>query len=300
MLAPTELTPLIDPIAAQRWASRVPAQSPWLHEEIARRMEERLALIKLQPARWVHWNPLHGGMQIHAALAQRYPKAECHVLHPNSTQTRAAQAHMALPWWKGLLRPKQHFSEFNAPIQPTDTADMLWANMVLHGESNPQFLIEQWLRRLRPDGFLMFSGLGPNTLLSLRKIYQSLGWPSPTQAFIDMHDWGDMLVQGGFSDPVIDMERLTLTFQTPERLLVELRELGRNLHPERFAGLRGRGWHRDLLAALHQTKNADGVFTLNFEIIYGHAVRGVQRMKVSDESRISLDDMRAALQKRNP
>lgn len=290
MLAP------IDPIAAQRWASRVPPQSPWLHEEVARRMEERLALIKLQPAQWIHWNPLHGGMQIHAALAQRYPKAECHILHPSPAQTRAAQSHMALPWWKGLLRPKQHFAELDAPVPPTD---MLWANMVLHGESDPQALIGKWLQRLRPDGFLMFSGLGPNTLLSLRKIYQGLGWPSPTQSFIDMHDWGDMLVQGGFSDPVMDMERITLTFQTPERLLIELRELGRNLYPQRFAGLRGRGWHRDLLAALHQTKNADGVFTLNFEIIYGHAVRGVQRMKVSDESRISLDDMRAALQQRN-
>lgn len=46
-----------------------------------------------------------------------------------------------------------------------------------------------------------------------------------------MHDWGDMLVHSGFAEPVMDMERITLTFATPQRLLQELRELGRNFHP---------------------------------------------------------------------
>ncbi|MEN9374528.1 MAG: hypothetical protein RIR79_2080 [Pseudomonadota bacterium] len=289
MLAPTDF---IDPIAANRCALRVLPQSPWLHEEVARRMEERLEWIKLQPAQWVHWNPLHGGMQIHAALTKRYPQANCYILHATAAQTRAAQSQMALPWWKGLLRPKQHFAELNAPVPPVD---MLWANMVLHNEANPQALIAQWLELLQPNGFLMFSGLGPNTLRELRKIYQNLGWLPPAHSFTDMHDWGDRLVQSGFSDPVMDTERLTLTFQTPERLLVELRELGRNLHPERFSGLRGRRWYQELLTALDQTRNAEGAFTLNFEIIYGHAVRGVQRIQVSDESRISLHDMRSVL-----
>ena len=46
-----------------------------------------------------------------------------------------------------------------------------------------------------------------------------------------MHDWGDMLVHAGFAEPVMDMERIVLTWATPEAALAELRTLGRNLHP---------------------------------------------------------------------
>ena len=34
--------PTLDPIAAARWARAAPPRSPWLHEEVARRMAERL------------------------------------------------------------------------------------------------------------------------------------------------------------------------------------------------------------------------------------------------------------------
>jgi malonyl-CoA O-methyltransferase len=82
--------------------------------------------------------------------------------------------------------------------------------------------------------------------------------------------------------------------------LQELRELGRNLHPARFAGLRGRGWRRHLdtaLGALAQPAH-DGRLTLSFEIIYGHAFRPQRRLSVTPETRLTLDEMRAALGQR--
>jgi malonyl-CoA O-methyltransferase len=114
-----------------------------------------------------------------------------------------------------------------------------------------------------------------------------------------MHDWGDMLVNAGFAEPVMDMERITLTFATPERLLLELRELGRNLHPCRFGALRGRAWHAQLLAALSQLAKPgdDGQLRLTFEVVYGHAFKAPPRMPVGPEIRVSLDEMRATLRK---
>jgi malonyl-CoA O-methyltransferase len=61
----------------------------------------------------------------------------------------------------------------------------------------------------------MFSCLGPDTLRELRALYAALGWPPPAHEFTDMHDWGDMLVASGFAEPVMDMERITLSFATP-------------------------------------------------------------------------------------
>jgi malonyl-CoA O-methyltransferase len=175
---------------------------------------------------------------------------------------------------------------------------MLWANMALHMASDPFSLLQRWNRVLKPNGFVMFSCFGPDTLRELRGLYQRMGWPEPAHEFTDMHDWGDMLVQVGFAEPVMDMERITLSFQTPERLLQELRELGRNLHVGRFAGLRGKGWLVRLKRTLGEQlrrDSEDGQLCLSFEIVYGHAFKPAPRLGVAAQTVVSLDEMRQAL-----
>jgi malonyl-CoA O-methyltransferase len=114
-----------------------------------------------------------------------------------------------------------------------------------------------------------------------------------------MHDWGDMLVQAGFAEPVMDMERITLTYATPESLLAEFRLLGRNLHRDRFAGLRGKQWLAQLQSALLSLAKPEqnGRLSLTVEVIYGHALKPLPRLKVRSESSVSLQDMRTLLGK---
>jgi malonyl-CoA O-methyltransferase len=175
---------------------------------------------------------------------------------------------------------------------------MVWANMALHMESDPLQLLKRWHQLLDVNGFLMFSCLGPDTLLQLRQVYAALGWPPPSHEFTDMHDWGDMLVRSGFAEPVMDMERINLTFSSPQNLIAELRGLGRNLHLARFGGLRGQDWRNQLLSAL-QSRLSDpsqkGRLGLQFEIIYGHAFKPQRKISVQPESTLTLDEMRGAL-----
>ena len=111
-----------------------------------------------------------------------------------------------------------------------------------------------------------------------------------------MHDWGDMLVQTGFAEPVMDMERITLTYESPARLLRELVELGRNFHPGRFPALRGRQWKARLERELQaQLAGADGRLSLTFEVIYGHALKAAPKFKISALSAVSEADMRRML-----
>lgn len=279
--------PTLDPQAARRWQGMPADASPWLHEEVARRMQERLDLIKMQPTSWLHWAPLTGGMEAHDLLVQRYPKTSCTVLETTPARAASAARALAQPWW----RPQRWLQAQPEVVTAVkESSQMLWANMCLHMASDPQALLAQWHRALQVDGFLMFSCLGPDTLRELRTLYQSLGWPAPSHEFTDMHDWGDMLVGAGFAEPVMDTERITLTFETPQRLLQELRGLGRNLHVARFSGLRGRRWHQQLLNAV-----AKRPLELTFEVVYGHAFKPVPRVAVGAQSEISLNDMRAAL-----
>lgn len=287
--------PTIDPVAAARWQQRPQASSAWLHEEVARRMEQRLDWIVRQPRRWLHWEPVRGGLQAQALLAQRYPGARSTVRAIVPQEQQRALRAAARPWWQPARWPGM----LKTALRPTPAGapELLWANMSLHMSADPQALIRQWHEALAVDGFLMFSCFGPDTLRELRALYQSLGWPAPAHDYTDMHDWGDMLVSAGFAEPVMDMERIELSFETPQRLLQELRELGRNLHPARFAGLRGRGWQTRLHEALAQLAGPDGRLRLSFEIVYGHAFKPQRRLTIAPETRLSVEDMRDSLRR---
>lgn len=281
--------PSIDPAAAARWRQAAPARSPWLHEEVGRRMAERLEWIKIEPATWADWEPVRGGIEAHRLVAQRYPRAQAWVLEHEAKQAAQAKQALARPWWK-INSPAVRFD-----AAPPEGVQMLWANMALHMASDPQGLISQWQKLLATDGFLMFSCLGPDTLRELRTLYARAGWPAPAHEFTDMHDWGDMLVHGGFAEPVMDMERITLTWESVDRLLAELRELGANLHTQRFAGLRGRAWRRELEAQFEGQRGPDGRFALTFEVVYGHALKPLPRVRVAGESAVSVKEMQALL-----
>ncbi len=255
-------------------------------------MEDRLQWIKREPPAWAHWEPLRGGIEAQALLVRRYPKSQCYVVEPHAARSLLAQERLARPWWRRLGAPPLHWG----PV-PDSSVQMLWANMALHTAADPQALIAQWQRALAVDGFLMFSCLGPDSLRELRALYRQLGWPPAGHDFTDMHDWGDMLVHAGFAEPVMDMEHITLTWETAARLVAELRELGANLHPARFPGLRGRRWRAQLeIEMTERLRGPDRRLSLTFEVIYGHALKPAPRVKVSASSAVSLGDMRTLLQ----
>lgn len=266
-------------------------------------MQERLQWIVSTPEVWCDWAPVRGGIQTHNLVAQRYPKAQNYIVEGNAAHQQQARTLWQPSRWNSLLR-RQAGVQFGTP--PARSLDMLWSNMALHLAPDPQALLQEWSELIKPQGFLMFSCLGPDTVQELRQLYQDYGWPVPGHSFTDMHDLGDMLVQHGFAEPVMDMERIQLRYSSATRLLQELRELGRNFHPGRFTGLRTPRWQRQLEDALmaaaqpatdHAENEPDTGITLTFEIIYGHAFKAQTKALVQEQSTIALEDMKSMLRK---
>lgn len=258
-------------------------------------MQDRLQWICRTPKTWCDWHPVRGGMQTHALVAQRYPQAQVYVVESSPRMQALAQSRWAKPWWNPA---RWAGSRTMVELPAAGSVDMLWANMLLHHQAQPMQMLQAWHQALAVDGFVMFSCLGPDTVKELRALYTQLGWPAAGHSYTDMHDWGDMLVQAGFAEPVMDMETITLTFATPERLLQELRELGCNLHPQRFAGLRGKAWLAQLHAALDthlRVDSSEGQLAVTFELVYGHAFKPAPRVAVDAESAVSLEQMRRML-----
>jgi malonyl-CoA O-methyltransferase len=171
---------------------------------------------------------------------------------------------------------------------PAGQAQLVWANMALHGQADRAGLLRHWHAALAVGGFLMFSTLGPDTARELVALYQALGL-GPAQAPLpDMHDLGDDLVHAGFADPVMDQEHLDLSWSSPQALLAELRQWGANAHPQRLAGLRTPRWHAHLCDALAAQADAAGRIHLSVELVYGHAFKAPPRAAPGAEVTVSL------------
>lgn len=281
----------LDPAALARQQRRLAgAEPPWLHAEVARRMAERLPFIKLQPRRVLDATPVLGASQ--ELLREAYPQAELLWHEAPGPLLARAQRELAPGWWQrlrggGAARVEQ------LPAQPA--VDLLWSNLALHACPDLPALLAAWQASLAVDGFVMFSCLGPDSFVELRPLWAEAGWGRPAPDWWDMHDLGDLLVQAGFADPVMDQERLRLTWSEPEKLLADLRALGGNLAPTRFAGLRGRGWRRELLRRLERLRDDQGRLVLTLELVSGHALKAAPRLTVAAETRVSVDSLRSAL-----
>jgi malonyl-CoA O-methyltransferase len=286
----------IDPTALAHVRQRLlrTGTVPWLHAEVARRMAQRLEVIRLQPRCVLDWGAAAGASA--TLLRQAYPGARlCAVeADPAGRAVALAQAAPPRPWWRGGSRDGA-VEVLDADALPAGQGQLVWANMGLQGVADPQAEMRRWLNALAVDGFLMFSTLGPGSLPELREIYRAQGWGPPCAPFVDMHDLGDMLIEAGFSDPVMDQEPLTLTWPSGQALLAELRGLGGNVDPRRGAGLRTPRWRQRLAGLLEQHALGDQASArvgLGFEIVYGHAFRPPPRPRLASQTSVPLEDLR--------
>lgn len=263
-------------------------------------MAERLAIIRLEPRQLIDWwGWLGGGAPL---LDEAYPEARRIVVEPSAALRGRSEAAAKLPWWSARRWRSGAVQVLGEGDALPEGSQLVWSNMMLHAVADPPALFARWQRALDVDGFVMFSCLGPGTLRELHALYRRLGWPAPTANFVDMHDLGDMLVHAGFADPVMDQELITLQWRDAQALLDELRSLGGNASPLRFAGCRTRRWRERLLHELGSLADEQGRISLRFEVAYGHAFRAAPRVRVAEQTNVSLADMRAIIRggKANP
>jgi malonyl-CoA O-methyltransferase len=89
--------------------------------------------------------------------------------------------------------------------------------------------------------------------------------------FIDMHDLGAAMVHAGFTAPVFDVERYTLTYTEVRGLAVDLKAIGaQTVTAGRSKGLTGPRKFAAMQAA-YETFRREGRLPATYEVIFGHA-----------------------------
>ena len=146
---------------------------------------------------------------------------------------------------------------------------MVWSNLALQWCNDLDGAFNQIARVLLPNGLLMFSTFGPDTLKELRAATNNGN--THVSRFIDMHDIGDALTRAGFSAPVLDVEHYTLTYDDVKAVMRDLKAIGaHNATEGRARGLQGRGFLQQLAQNYEQFR-VNGKLPATFEVVYGHA-----------------------------
>lgn len=270
------------------------AQHGALPREIERRLLERLDAMRVAPARIVDLGCGAGASRAH--YAQRFPRAAWLGvdLSPAMLRARPPAPRRWLARLAGGAPPALVCADAARLPLADACCDLVHSNLMPHWHPAPPALFAEMRRVLCAGGLLLFSAFGPDTAKELRAACaQALPQARPL-AGIDLHDYGDMLVASGFAAPVMEVERLTLTYPSPRALLRELRALGGNPRDDRPRALPSTRQARALLDALAAQRAADGRIALSVEAVYGHAwaVAGPRR-----ETAIPLAAVRAGLRR---
>jgi malonyl-CoA O-methyltransferase len=242
-------------------AARTYAEASRLEAEVSTRMHERLGYLKIAPRRILDAGS--GPARDAGKLLSSYPGAEVVALDVSLSMLQGARKRFF---------EKRRFVAGDLVHLPfaAGAIDFVWSNMAWHWLSDPLGAFEEAARVLAPEGLLMFSTLGPDTLKELRAVAGA----GRVHRFIDMHDLGDMLIAAGFAAPVMEMEPLTFTYRDGRQLLDDLRASGQtNAREDRPRGLAGKGFLKEIL---FRTQNQ-----ATFEVVYGHAWKGAAR-KLAD------------------
>lgn len=229
----------------------------WLQDEIADRMLQKLDIVKLD-VRDILVTPDYPGNH-HAVLAKRFPHARIHsVIEDGSSRLQLWVAKVRASWqsiFRGVKTSSiaQLYASNKFDI-PDNSVDLVFSNLLLQDLTDPKLFLRECWRVLREGGLVVFSYLGPDTGKELRAMQCGALQLKNLRSPWDMHDLGDALVAERFSDPVMDMEYLTLDYKEPKLLLGDVEALklaNSNSHLEA------------------EISNLPQKLTL--EIVYGHA-----------------------------
>ncbi len=237
-----------------------------LQREVGERLLGRLDGLNFAPERILD---LGCGTGVQAqALNQRYPAAR--VLACDLAGAMLAQARRRRGWWKRRFELVQ--ADATALPLAEDSLDLIFSNLMLQWCQQPEDVLANLRRALKPGGLLLISTFGLDTLTELRQAWAAADDHPRVGRFTDVQRLGSALTRAGFAEPVLDTDWITTTYSRPSELLSELKGIGAtNADQQRPRGLTSPARLRSALSAYEAFRQPDGRYPATWEVVYASA-----------------------------
>ena len=139
------------------------------------------------------------------AMQKRWPKAQ--VISLDLAVPMLQQARAASKRFNPFVQvPRQVCGDARALPLADGSVDILFSNLCLQWVDDIDAVFAGFRRVLKPQGLLLVSTFGPETLWELRDAFAQADDAPHVSPFVDIAGFGDALVRAGFHQPVLDRE----------------------------------------------------------------------------------------------
>jgi malonyl-CoA O-methyltransferase len=198
-----------------------------------------------------------------AAIKKRWPSAEVWAL--DAALPMLKEVPKQTRFWRPIKRVCADASQL--PFHDL-SVDLIFSSLCLQWVNDLPATLVEFRRVLKPDGLLLFSTFGPDTLIELRDAYLAAGdaFP-PISPFAAIQQIGDAIMAAGFKNPVLDRELYCLTYPDTRSLMKELKAIGANdARPQRARGLSSKTRLQNVQAA-YDALRRDNVLPSTWEVV---------------------------------
>lgn len=263
-----------------------------LQREVGDRLLERLDWMRVEPAAILEVGC--GTGYCTRALARRYRKARVTAL--DLAEAMVTRARRGAGWFS---RSRYLCGDAERLPLADASVDLLFSSLTLQWCNDLDAVFAEWRRVLRPQGVVLFTTFGPDTLRELRAAWAEVDGCSHVNRFLDMHDIGDAMVRAGLGEPVMDVDRIVTEHEDVRGLMRDLKAIGaHNVTAGRPTRLTGKARLR-AVEAVYESRRRDGRLPATYEVVYGHAWgvsgRGQGGATGPGEQAVSLEQLRRQL-----
>ena len=239
-----------------------------LQNEVCKRLLEKLEIVKINP-QFILDAGTGTGVAM-PTLFKRYKKAQLVALDLSENMLNKSRQHGNF-----LRSPHLVCADIEKLPFADNVFDLVYSSLSMQWCNDLNAVLLEAKRVLKPGGLFVFSTFGPDTLKELRSSWASVDDVSHVNQFIDMHDIGDALLFDGFAEPVMEAEVLTVTYNSVDEIMHDLKAIGANVTAQRSrTGLGGKAALNNLRKSYEQFRQ-DNLLPASYEIIYGHAWKPV-------------------------
>lgn len=255
-----------------------------LQREVTDRMLERLDLVRLEPVRMLDAGC--GTGYAGPKLRKRFAKARLVELDLAQSMLKVAAAKVGFLDKVFEKRNWQVCADLESMPLASESVELIWSSLAIQWLNEPDRAFKEFHRILKPEGLLMFSTFGPDTLIELKHAFAAGDQHPHVNRFIDMHDLGDALSQSGFAAPVMDMEKIVLTYGDVKSVMKDLKAIGaHNVALGRQRGLMGKHTFARACEAYEKLRR-QGTLPATYEVVYGHAWKPQPKTQRADGAQI--------------